>query len=77
MTISDRAIALIEISDLNTLTRMGDTNYPRWSNVKRRKARVGADEIEILGNMFPEYRWWLLTGEACPEIGQSIPDIRA
>ncbi|MFO6224816.1 DNA-binding protein, partial [Pseudomonas aeruginosa] len=38
------------------------------------RARVGADEIEILGKLYPSYRWWLLTGEVIPENGQTSPD---
>lgn len=72
--ISDRAVLLIESSSLNDLTRLGDTDYNRWVNIKRGRARVGADEIEILGKMYPAYRWWLSTGEVLPEIGQTSPE---
>jgi hypothetical protein len=34
----------------------------------------GANEIEILGRVFPDFRWWLLTGEVQPGIGQKSPD---
>ncbi|MCQ2044863.1 DNA-binding protein [Pseudomonas kunmingensis] len=42
-------------------------------NIKRGRARVGADEIEILGKLYPSYRWWLLTGEVMPENRQTSP----
>lgn len=73
-TISDRALLLIGLSGINDLAKAGDTDYPRWVNIKRGRARVGANEIEILGNIFPNYRWWLMTGEVMPEIGQTSPD---
>ncbi|GAC1030276.1 hypothetical protein thsps21_11030 [Pseudomonas sp. No.21] len=74
MSISDRARLLIELTNLNTLTRAGETNYDRWTSIRRGKARVGADEIEILGKVYPAYRWWLTTGEVMPEVGQTSPE---
>ncbi|TER07559.1 DNA-binding protein [Pseudomonas aeruginosa] len=72
--LSDRALQLINAASLVELSKAGDTDYPRWVNIKRGRARVGADEIEILGKLYPGYRWWLLTGEVMPENGQTSPD---
>lgn len=72
--ISNRAILLIDMANLDQLARASQTNYSRWSNLKRKTARVGADEVEILGRTFPSYRWWLMTGEVMPEIGQTSPE---
>ncbi len=74
MRITERALLLIDRSNLSALTRAGDTDYNRWVSIKRGRARVGAEEIEILGKMYPQYRWWLSTGEVLPEIGQTSPD---
>lgn len=74
MSITDRALLLIGRSNLSALTRAGATDYNRWVSIKRGKARVGAEEIEILGSVYPAYRWWLTTGEVMPEIGQTSPD---
>ncbi len=59
---------------LKQLAEAGSTDYVRWQNIKRGKARIGANEIEILGRVFPDFRWWLLTGEVQPGIGQTSPD---
>lgn len=72
-SLSDRALLLIEQSSLNDLTRAGSTDYNRWVNIKRGRARVGADEIEVLAKFYPAYRWWLLTGETKPVDGQTSP----
>ncbi len=72
-TITNRAIKLIQATSLVELSKAGSTDYPRWVNIKRGRARVGAEEIEILGKLYPSYRWWLLTGEECSEIGQLTP----
>ena len=73
-TLTDRALQLINAASLVELSTAGETDYPRWVNIKRGRARVGADEIEILAKVFPNYRWWLLTGEVLPGNGQTSPD---
>jgi len=61
-------------ASLAELSKAGETDYPRWMNIKRGRARVGADEIETLVRGFPTYKWWLLTGEVLPDNGQTSPD---
>ena len=46
----------------------------RWQNIKSGKARLSDTEIEAVMALFPKYRWWLMTGEVMPEIGQTSPD---
>lgn len=71
--IVDRSLQLIDLASLKELAEAGGTDYVRWQNIKRGRARVGAEEIEILGRVFPTYRWWLITGEVAPENGQTSP----
>lgn len=73
-SISDRAKLLIGMRTATKLTEEGETTYTRWVNLRSGRARVGAEEIEILGNVFPQYRWWLMTGEEMPEAGQVSPE---
>ncbi|MEN0106617.1 MAG: hypothetical protein AAGC84_09340, partial [Pseudomonas sp.] len=73
--ITDRGMRLLAKASLKDLAEAGSTEYVRWQNIKRGRARIGADEIEILGRVFPHYRWWLITGDALPEIGQTDPDL--
>jgi len=35
---------------------------------------VGTEEIEKIGKIFPQYRWWLTTGEVMPDCGQTSPE---
>lgn len=72
--LSDRGLQLLEMASIKDLAESGTTDYVRWQNIKRGKARIGADEIEVLGKSFPRYRWWLITGEVMPDIGQTSPD---
>jgi hypothetical protein len=46
----------------------------RWQNIKSGKARLSDTEIEAVMKLLPDYRWWLMTGEVMPEIGQTSPD---
>ena len=72
--ISARGLRLLEMASIKKLTELGSTDYLRWQNIKRGKARLGANEVEILGKAFPSYRWWLMTGEVSPELKQLSPD---
>ncbi|WP_370295377.1 hypothetical protein [Pseudomonas benzenivorans] len=36
--------------------------------------RISTDEVEELGKLFPSYRWWMVSGDVAPEIGQTSPD---
>lgn len=73
MSITDRAVLLIDLAGLDAFAPVRSKEYYRWSNIKRGKARLGAEEIEQLNAMFPRYRWWLATGEVMPESGQTSP----
>ncbi|HCR78937.1 MAG TPA: DNA-binding protein [Alcanivorax sp.] len=46
----------------------------RWQNIKSGKARLTDKEIEAVMTLFPAYRWWLMTGDIKPEIGQTSPE---
>ncbi|PHR67260.1 MAG: DNA-binding protein [Alcanivorax sp.] len=46
----------------------------RWQNIKSGKARLTEAEIEAVMELFPGYRWWLMTGEVMPEAGQTSPE---
>lgn len=74
MSITDRALLLIQKSNLDELTRAGETGYVRWQNIKRERARVGAEEVEILSKVYPQYAYWLTTGQIMPEVGQTSPE---
>lgn len=73
-SITDRVLLLIDLCNVVELSKAGSTDYARWMNIKRGRARVGAEEIEIIANQFPSWRWWLLTGEVMPEAGQTSPE---
>lgn len=71
---ADRALLLLNNTSLKELATVGSKDYVRWQNIKRGKARLGPGEIELLGKTHPQYRWWLMTGEAMPDKGQISPE---
>lgn len=75
--ITDRGLQLLDMASIKELAEAGKTEYVRWQNIKRGRARLGADEIEILGRVYPHYRWWLISGEVKPDDGQTSPDYDA
>ncbi|WP_237149986.1 hypothetical protein [Metapseudomonas otitidis] len=71
--VTDRALHLLELTSLKDLAEVNSKEYVRWQSIKRGKARFGADELEKLSRFYPQFRWWLLTGEVLPEAGQTRP----
>ena len=45
----------------------------RWGNVKNGKAKMLVTEIQELSKVWPEYAYWLATGQELPEAGQISP----
>ncbi|AYF85643.1 XRE family transcriptional regulator [Pseudomonas sp. DY-1] len=58
--------------------RTGISRYT-WNNLKNpaRKREIKEEEILAIAKVFPQYRWWMLTGEVAPEMGQTSPDYDA
>lgn len=73
-SLTDRAKLLLDKLALSEVAETNSKEYIRWQNIKRGRARFSPDEIEKLAIFFPGWRWWLLTGETLPEIGQTSPD---
>lgn len=73
--IRDRLISLFN-KERTTVWFENETGIGRyrWQNIKSGKARLTDAEIEAVMQLFPQYRWWLMTGEVKPEIGQTSPD---
>ena len=71
--INDRALLLLGKLSLSDLAVTNSKEYVRWQNIKRGSARIAATEIEELGRIFPNYRYWLISGEVMPESGQTSP----
>lgn len=39
-----------------------------------KNVRMSTEELEVLKDLYPQYAYWLITGEIQPEFGQTSPD---
>lgn len=66
---TDRALQLLELTSLKDLAEVNSKEYVRWQSIKRGRARFAVDKLEQLADRYPQFRWWLITGEVMPELG--------
>lgn len=71
----ERFRTLLEIEDipLSKVIESTNINRDRWKNVRDKKAKMTADEVQVLSEVFPKYAYWLATGKELPEAGQISP----
>ncbi|OHC26904.1 MAG: hypothetical protein A2Y50_15590 [Pseudomonadales bacterium RIFCSPLOWO2_12_59_9] len=72
--LNDRVRSIASIAGMDRLVRETPIGSNRWRTVLYNKdVRISTDEVEELGKLFPSYRWWMISGEVAPEIGQTSP----
>lgn len=71
---SNRVLKLLDQCSLKELAEVNSKEYVRWQSVKRGRARISTEEIEQIAELYPRYRWWLITGEVMPDKGQTSPE---
>lgn len=71
---SDRIKLLIELNGARGMERNTGIKEDRWNNIKRGRARCSTDELDAVAKAFPQFSWWILTGETKPEWGQTSPE---
>ena len=71
----DRFLLLIECEGFKMpwLEKRTGIDRKRWSNIKIRHTEMKATDLQALARAFPEYAYWLATGEELPEKGQISP----
>lgn len=71
----DRLNLIIETERVSrdALSQKTGISYTRWTNALQRKAKLRHEEIEAVGNAWPEYMLWLAYGKELPEAGQISP----
>jgi hypothetical protein len=74
-TINERVRAVASMAGMDRLVRETPIGSNRWRTVLYNKdVRISTDELEALGKLYPTYRWWMISGEVAPEIGQISPE---
>lgn len=76
--IKERVITILKTSQMRLPELEEKTGISRytWNNLKNpaRNREIKAEEIEAVAKIFPQYRWWMLTGEIMPDKGQVSPE---
>ncbi|HBO0263697.1 TPA: XRE family transcriptional regulator [Pseudomonas aeruginosa] len=76
--IKERVITILSWSDIRLpkLEELTGISRYTWSNLKNpsKSREIKEEEILAIAKVFPQFRWWLLTGEVMPEAGQTSPD---
>lgn len=75
LDVIDRINLIIETERVSrdALSQKTGIGYTRWTNTLQRKAKLRHEEIEAIGNAWPEYMLWLAYGIENPEMGQISP----
>ncbi|MCY1369101.1 hypothetical protein D9M69_561200 [compost metagenome] len=74
-TLDSRVRTIASIAGMDRLVRETPIGSNRWRTVLYNKdVRISTLEVEELSRLFPAYRWWLISGEIAPEIGQTSPE---
>ena len=77
-TINERVRTIASMAGMDRLVRETPIGTNRWRTVLYNKdVRISTEEVDVLGQLYPMYRWWLISGEVAPEIGQTSPDYDA
>lgn len=73
-TIVERLLAIWDEERLSAkyLEKMTGIKEKRWYGIRERKV-MRTEELEAINLMFPEYAFWLTTGDEIPEAGQISP----
>lgn len=75
--IKDRLITIIRSKGINNpeLERLTGIGRYTWQNIRNKPEReIKEEEILAVAELYPEYRYWLISGDVAPEIGQVSPD---
>lgn len=74
-SIDDRLRIIASKTGLDRLVRETSIGTNRWRTVLYNKdIRISTNEVEEITKMFPQYAYWITTGQILPNAGQVSPD---
>ena len=47
----------------------------KWGNIRERKQKVNEDYLEALNQVFPQFSFWIMTGQTIPDAEQISPEM--
>lgn len=62
------------MAGMDRLVKESQIGFQRWHSVRYKDVRMSTEELEVLQEMFPGYRLWLISGEIAPQAGQTSPE---
>ncbi len=73
-TLDERVRTIVAMTGMDRLVRETPIGSNRWRTLLYNKeVRISTVEVEELSKLYPQYRWWIISGEVAPEIGQTSP----
>ena len=74
--IRDRLITLWNKKELSAkeLERLTGIDREKWYSLRNSRRRMNEEDIVALNKIYPEYAYWLSTGQIIPESGQTSPE---
>lgn len=78
--IKERLITILNHEEMKNpkLEKLTGISRYTWQNVRNKPSReIKEEEIAAIAKLFPEYRYWLISGEELPESGQISPMTKA
>jgi hypothetical protein len=74
-TINERLRRIASKTGMDRLIRETEIGFNRWKTIMYNKdVRISTEEMEALCKIYPQYAYWLTTGEIIPTAGQVSPD---
>ena len=76
--IKERVITILKWAEVRLPRLEEETGISRytWANLKNpaKSREIKEEEIEAIAKVFPQFRWWMLTGDVMPDKAQISPD---
>lgn len=74
--IRDRFITLWNMKTLSAkeLERLTGIDREKWYSLRNSRRRMNEEDISALNKIYPQYAYWLATGEILPQAGQVSPE---
>mgnify|MGYP000320632491 CR=1 FL=1 len=75
--LNERLRELIDFSRMSNPKLEETTGIKResWSAMRNKRTRANEEHIESISKIYPEFAYWLVTGETIESAGQISPDI--
>ena len=75
--IRDRIIEIFDVLDLTSkrMEELTGIDRYKWGNIRGRKQKVNEDYLEALNQAFPQFSYWIMTGQTIPKAGQISPEM--